>query len=291
MRYPRKERRRIRTLRRQQPELSELLDFLEKVAEIGERSDGERFDRGRLPSPIAGVPPLFPGDFPLDERRAAETFAELAGAFHDATGNPSAGRARTALEGGRLDARSLVRAYCASDNRPFEKAADRLEGVDPELLVQLAELAVKPQFVAAARALGGDLRLPDAHERADRCPACGSPPDLAYITDREDAERIAVAVCRLCETEWPIRRIRCLSCGNEDVETLSYLQAEGEEDTRVNVCLVCQGYLPVVDARGRLEIAPTVERAGLAYLDVVAQERGYEPPSSLLARTAGRMAN
>lgn len=290
MRFPGRERRRIGRLRQLRPELTELLDFLDSVAELAERSVGIAPPIDDL-RPLAGFPPLFPSEFPLDERRAVEMFRELLDAFTQTVGSDVAERARTALDAGELDVRALICAYCAADARVFQAVGRRIEGLEPEFLVVLAELAVKPQFIAAARALEGDVRRPEAHEREDRCPYCGSPPEIALITDRKAAERIAIAVCRLCESEWPIRRVRCLSCGNEDAEALSYLQVEGEEDARVDVCESCRHYLPMLDTRGRLEVAPTVERAALAHLDLVAQGRGYQPLSPLLAQTAGRMAD
>jgi FdhE protein len=291
MRYPQRERRRIRSLRRHHPELSELLDLLAVAADLGEAEAG--FEAGQVPAPLAGFPPLFPADFPLDDAAAAVAFRSLLETLAAATGNETAEAIRTALEAGRLDARPLVEAYIAADGPRFESAARGLEGVDPDLLVALAELAVKPQFVAAARALeaAGRIREPGPGERQDRCPACGSVPEIGLIIDRPRAERQLMAVCRLCETEWPVPRLRCLGCGNENEETLTYLGAEGEEGARVNVCESCHAYLPVLDTRGRLEVAPAVERAGLAYLDVVARERGYRPLTSILARTTGRTTN
>ncbi len=191
----------------------------------------------------------------------------------------------TALEEGRLDPGQLVLAYCAGDAEAFQIAARQAGRLDAEILMNLAELAVKPQFVAAAQALEG--RREETPPRSDHCPVCGSLPDLALITDRADAERTMVAVCRLCESEWPVRRVRCLHCGNEDSETLSYLQAEGEQEARVYICGLCQRYLPVLDIRGRPEVAPAVERAALAYLDIVAQKHGGRSLTPLPAHHAG----
>ncbi len=86
-----------------------------------------------------------------------------------------------------------------------------------------------------------------------------------------------LAVCRLCETEWPAHRVSCLFCGNDDTDTLGYLQVEGEEEARVNICELCYRYLPVIDVRMRLEFAPAIERAALVHLDLLAQSRGYRP--------------
>lgn len=277
MRHPERERRRIQQLRRRRPELEELLDFLDRIAERAPGLIPDRFDTGRLPC-AAPPTPLRPDAFPLDEDRAAEAFRTLVDAFpHDPDGE--AARVRAALEGGRLDPRAACRAYLRGDGDHFLDLEER--GTAPAALVaQLAELAVKPQFIAAARALGA---VPSTI--ADRCPLCGSWPEVVLIVDREAAERAAQGVCRLCESEWPVRRVRCPACGNEDPETLSYLQAEGEEGARVNVCVACKTYVPVVDTRGRLEVAPAVERAALAHLDVAAERAGYQILSEIRFRS------
>ena len=276
MRFPERERRRIRSLRRLRPELSEALEFLAAATELAP-ADADEFPVDRLKPPTPGFPPLSPDTFPLDEPKAAEDLRRLLDAFVEATGSAEAGTVLRAAREGRLDLRRLVSAYRSSDREPFEIAAGRLEGIEPPLLIHLTELAVKPQFIAAARALGESGRKADAGDRPDTCPLCGSAPDLLLVEDRRDVERIAVAVCRLCESEWPVKRVRCLACGNEDTESLSYLQAEGEEDLRANVCEVCHHYIPLLDARGRLEVAPMVERIAAAHLDVVAGQRGYAP--------------
>jgi FdhE protein len=285
MRYPERERRRIAALRRRHLELSESLSFLEKVADAAGRLVTDDFDRSRLPQRVAGRPPLLLSRFPLDEPGAVEAFRTFLTALFETTGSGAAIEAVAALAEGRLDPRALVRAYCAGDAKAFERAAQKAERLDAELLVNLAELAVKPQFVAAARAL--DRALEKAPDRSDHCPVCGSHPDLALITDHEDSERTMLAVCRLCESEWLVRRVRCLHCGNEDSQTLSYLQAEGEEEARVYICELCHRYLPVLDVRGRPEVAPAVERTAVAHLDIVAQEHGAHPLTAFPAHHAG----
>ncbi|MFQ5890103.1 MAG: formate dehydrogenase accessory protein FdhE [Gemmatimonadota bacterium] len=281
MRYPERERRRIAALRRERSELGEVLSFLERVAEAAGRFFADGFELPRLRQAVVGSPPLLPGRFPIDEAAAAKAFRAFLEAFLDATGSEAAKKTMTALREDRLDPRRLVRAYCSADTDAFEEAG-RQEGLDAELLVNLAELALKPQFIAAAQAL--EKETEKAPDRSDRCPACGSPPDLALITDRPDAKHTMVAICRLCESEWPIRRVRCLHCGNEDSDTLSYLKAEGEDEGRVSICELCRRYLLVLDVRGRLDVAPGVERAALVHLDIVAQKRGARPLTVLLGR-------
>jgi FdhE protein len=272
MRYPERERRRIAAVRSRHPELVEPLSFLERIADAAGRFMPEVRDPP-LSKPVAESPPLQPCRFPLNETAAAQAFITFLDALVESTDSRDAESVRDAVTKGRLDPVHLVRAYCAGDAQVFESEANELGGTEPELLASLAELAVKPQFIAAASA----LRKPadEVPARTDRCPACGSHPELALVTDAEDAEGVMLAVCPLCESEWPVSRVRCLFCGNEDDETLSYVRVEGEEQARVNVCDRCQSYLPIIDVRGRLEFAPAVERAMLAHLDILAYSRGW----------------
>ncbi len=278
MRQPERERLRIAALRRLHPELAEALSFLETVTEVASRLVPADFDRSRLRLQDSDLPPLCPSQFALDEGAATQAFRTFLEALAESPDSTTAKRALAALENGRLVPRQLVRAYCERDAEVFERAAKQAR-FDRELLVNLAELAVKPQFVAAAHAM--EIEVDKASRSPNSCPVCGSPPDLALITDGSDADGIMIAVCRLCESEWPVRRIVCLVCGNEDSETLSYLQAEGQEENRIYVCASCHHYLPVLDARGRREFAPAVERIALAHLEVVAQGQGAQPLSAL----------
>jgi FdhE protein len=275
MRYPARERRRISVIRRRHAELCEPLAFLERLAELA----ASHVDKGAEPPPTPdssnGTPPLAPHTFPLDLDAAAAAFRAVLEALAETTGSPAADGALAALDEGRLDPRSLVRAWSAGDRTAFDRSAAAADGLDRGLLFDVAELAVKPQFVAAALRL--ERRPGGEGVRPGRCPACGSAPEMAVITDGPDAEAVLLAVCRLCETEWQVQRVRCLGCGNEDDDTLGYLRAEYDERVRINLCERCRRYLPVVDARGRLEIAPAVERATATHLEILAVARGYEP--------------
>lgn len=277
MRHPERERRRIAQLRRRRPDLEELLDFLDRIAERAAELIPERFD-GRLPSARSDAPPLDPRSFPLDEDRAAQAFDAFLDAFPADAGG-SAAETPERVEALALDPRAACRAFLRGDADYFLGLEER--GVAPaDLVAEIAQLAVKPQFIAAARALG---TVPQ--RVSDRCPLCGSWPEVLLLVDRADQERVALAVCRLCESEWPARRVRCPACGNEDAETLSYLQVEGEEGARVSVCGACKTYVPVVDTHGRLEVAPVVERAALAHLDVAAERAGYQLVGSTWLRS------
>ena len=82
------------------------------------------------------------------------------------------------------------------------------------------------------------------------CPVCGAEADVAYL----DQEGARYAVCRLCDTRWPVPRIGCLYCGEEDARKLVYYPYE--EGYRLYRCKRCEHTLPAVDLReaGELDL-------------------------------------
>ena len=82
------------------------------------------------------------------------------------------------------------------------------------------------------------------------CPVCGAEADVAYL----DEEGFRFAVCRLCDARWPVPRVRCLYCGEEDPKQLEYYPYE--EGYRLYRCKSCGRTLPAVDLRdtGRLDL-------------------------------------
>lgn len=83
--------------------------------------------------------------------------------------------------------------------------------------------------------------------------------------------------CGQCSSDWRVGRLQCIYCGNEDHNTLRFLQLEGKPDnTRAEVCDKCNGYLKVITA-----FAPTttellvLEDLAALHLDYIAQGRGF----------------
>jgi FdhE protein len=90
--------------------------------------------------------------------------------------------------------------------------------------------------------------------------------------------------CELCGTEWLYARIGCPFCGSEDQDRLGYLEAEGEEGFRVNLCEACRRYLKTVDRRVLVTPAPLdLEHLATLHLDLIAAERGYRGPGDVFA--------
>jgi len=75
------------------------------------------------------------------------------------------------------------------------------------------------------------------------CPRCGAKADVAYL----DEGGFHFAVCRLCDARWPVPRVRCLYCGEEQPKQLEYYPYE--EGYRLYRCKTCGHTLPAVDLR------------------------------------------
>src|SRR5205085_12022635 len=85
-------------------------------------------------------------------------------------------------------------------------------------------------------------------EGAAACPLCGGPPQLSILRNVTDADGGGrQLLCATCLTEWPLRRILCVQCGEEDERRLGYYQSPAFEHLRVAACDTCRHYLKSVD--------------------------------------------
>jgi len=116
-----------------------------------------------------------------------------------------------------------------------------------------------------------------AFTRTDnRCPFCGGPPQLSVLhADDASTGGGRKLQCATCLTEWAVRRVLCVHCGEEDERKLGYFHSPAFDHLRVDACDTCQHYLKSVDLT-RLGIAvPLVDEVAGAPLDIWAREHGY----------------
>jgi FdhE protein len=216
--------------------------------------------------------PLLQGlDLGIDEGSASDLLVSLARAREAALPSETARRLREALERGEPDSGELLQSVAAGDRERVAAAARRRD-IDPELLWTLAQAALRPAFRAWRRALA-PLGEGVAWDRS-ACFVCGAPAVLGEL--RENGARHLR--CGRCGASWPVRRLCCPSCGNEDHGTLSTLSEEGNlGKRRVEACDRCRRYVKVIAAT-----VPTpaellaLEDLATLHLDVIARERGYE---------------
>jgi len=108
------------------------------------------------------------------------------------------------------------------------------------------------------------------------CPFCGGPPQVAVLhTDGGAGGGGRGLVCATCSTSWPVRRILCVHCGEEDERRLGYFHTPEFDHVRIDACDACRHYLKTVDLT-RLGVAvPLVDEVASGALDIWAQDRGY----------------
>jgi hypothetical protein len=108
------------------------------------------------------------------------------------------------------------------------------------------------------------------------CPFCAGAPQVSILEHASGADGGRSLLCGTCFTTWPVRRVLCVGCGEEDERKLGYFHSPAIDHLRVDACDTCGRYLKSVDLT-RLGLAvPLVDEVAGAPLDVWAQEHGYE---------------
>lgn len=168
------------------------------------------------------------------------------------------------------EAVELARARLRGEMGPIEEKA-REKGIDPNVLGLLLQVSLAPFLQKAASALHPKADLDQGLSAA--CPICGDPAVMGF---NRDGDGLRILECSLCSTRWGTPRMLCLFCGNTDQSRLGYLFAGEDRSRRVHVCKSCKKYIKVTDCQGRAEeIVLPLEDLFTAYLDEVAQDRGY----------------
>lgn len=211
---------------------------------------------------------------PFDQSASRELLLRLARSLSEA-GVEGMYRIRRAIEEDRLNPADLLRHAMGGDH-PFVVRCAEAQGLAPSLLWTLAQSALKPALRAWCRELAPLARGAGEWEKAN-CYVCGAPACLGELQGNDQAGHLR---CGRCGADWPIRRLRCVYCGNEDTASLGILYPENRRDKiRVEVCDACRGYLKVVTTFSPASPEElTIEDLSTLYLDEYAQKRGYLRP-------------
>jgi len=229
----------------------------------------------------SGVPLLDGTALALDDASARQLLIRLARCLETVphAADPASTRAvaarqiRDRLEEGRLEAAVLLQQVGAGDEAGVIAAAEA-EHLEPALLWTLARHALRSALREWARPwldLAGNVAWP----RSD-CLICGASALLGELQGNEAEKHLR---CGQCGADWPIRRLQCVFCGNDDHRTLRYFYSEDQPSSgRVDVCERCHGYLKIITT-----FAPTLfeellyQDLATVHLDYMAQAQGYMP--------------
>jgi FdhE protein len=110
------------------------------------------------------------------------------------------------------------------------------------------------------------------------CPICGEFPSIALI-EEEGGKRFLH--CSSCGQDWRFTRISCPYCEKETRQDMEYFYVEKKTQEAAFVCDQCKKYLVTLYRAGKLFARDLdISAIGLIHMDVLMQNKGYEPMTS-----------
>lgn len=228
-----------------------------------------------------------PLGFAANLYRAQGDLAALIGAAHDRSalcgGLPRdlpvfaqamAPLLRLAAENGPPGLATEARARAADGPLPTLSRLQCFWKEEPESVEShyLSRAVLRP-YVEVLRALGIP---PDRARGPGLCPFCGGPPWIAARRSEEEAAGARrLLACALCGEEWPLARVRCAACTEEDPEKLPAFQSETRPGVRIEACESCRRYLKSIDLTIDARALPEVDDLCSLEMDLWAQEQGF----------------
>lgn len=107
------------------------------------------------------------------------------------------------------------------------------------------------------------------------CPVCGDFPSIALI-EEEGGKRFLH--CSSCGQDWRFTRVKCPYCEKDSKEGMDYFYVEGRTQESAFICDDCKKYLVTLYRVGHvLPRDMDVSAITLVHLDMIMQDKGYEP--------------
>jgi len=216
-------------------------------------------------------------DVPFDSSLASAFLANLSEALKEADHQSDDLERLRAAADGEPELLEQLAGRVVSDYDDYLDSLGRRLQIDPVALLFFARAMVAPQVTEA---VGRRKRLAAEApaSTSGNCPWCGSPPGLAKL-DRDDGRR--VLFCTLCGESWEFARSLCPFCRSQ--AELGRLFVTADDPCWIETCNQCGSYLSTVDERKLPDdqsVIPLVTSTATLYLDLIAQEEGYNggPP-------------
>jgi formate dehydrogenase maturation protein FdhE len=118
---------------------------------------------------------------------------------------------------------------------------------------------------------------PEGRQGSGGCPFCAGAPWIAErraAAEGDGAQRFVH--CALCAGEWPVNRISCPACGEQDPERLPRFHSDRYPAARIEACGSCRRYLKSIDLTVDARAIPEVDDLCSLSLDLWAREEGYQ---------------
>jgi len=220
--------------------------------------------QARLASAIESLPAEHPltGELEVDAERFADRFGELLrfAAEHGPPLLAGEARARGAEDGSRRRAHLL------------EWWRGGLGGAED----YLSRALLRPYLEVLARS----GTAPDRPCRPGGCPFCGGSAWIAARrggaggTGEADGARRMLG-CALCAGEWPLARILCPSCAEDDPSKLPVFQSPSYPAVRIEACESCRRYVKSIDLTVDGRAIPEVDDLVSLGMDLWAARQGF----------------
>ncbi len=173
-----------------------------------------------------------------------------------------------------LDFSILPLKLLEEDQQYFGETSALLE-IPPELLIFTVDHALRPFLRLWAEPFYTKIAEDEfrSWNLATFCPFCGS---KSHFSRLRAADGHRFMFCDRCFTEWEVRAIYCVHCGNDNPQTIQYIMVEDNPAYQLYTCDVCRGYLKTFDERQKgVKTDLFIANVETVYLDMLAQEKGY----------------
>ena len=267
---------RARSMASDETERADIESLITKISTAQEKA--ARGFQPRLPETAKrsrdARPLLAPDDIRVDGDCFERLLAEVLGILEEWLDLDADGGRRGGVDLSK-DRRGALLADAIEGGETLVRRGGEL-GLDGDVFALAVRCAFAPFLRACAQELGrtfeGDPDL------GGRCPVCGAEPFMAEFDGDDGHRRLA---CGLCATRWRFARLKCPFCGNEDQKKLGFLEVEGFEGYRADVCESCRRYVKTIDRRRIIEqISLETAEVLTAQLDEAAVENGYGLPGA-----------
>jgi FdhE protein len=170
-----------------------------------------------------------------------------------------------------------LRMFMGADHQGLKALSSELN-MDPTILRFFLYHGTWPSVARQVGWILNRISMDDDEWDLGSCPMCGSPPDLAFLS--ENGQRRLV--CGFCRHQWPLKRINCPYCGNRDSHSVIFFFSDAEPAYRVYTCKVCKMYIKTVDTRRLTRpFYPPLEGIVTTHLDLKTRGLGFKESSPL----------
>lgn len=264
----------IERLSRIRPQYRQALEAYGRLKEAAEGALSDRDPFKEIALSITGAGktafPLFDRcSPPFDLSFAKEALRSVLKSQTEANKDDGFKRAIEVMEAQPAWADRLLGAYQRGETAEIEATA-LVCGLAGQALAFMAGLALSTPWKALKEALG---ELESKEWLKPYCPVCGSSPSLSFLS-RSGKRHL---YCKLCSMSWEFLRAKCPFCLNTDPDSIGYLEFEGVEGYRIDLCNACKRYMKNFDTRS-LECPAPLEMEDIAtlHLDIAAMDQGFK---------------